>query len=68
MGEDMSGQRHSGEGPLEIWGEESNIWRLGTVVFAGLIFSGLEVWVDCYRGAPCCWEFWARGPGILMES
>jgi hypothetical protein len=24
-------------------------------------FSGFGVWVDCYRGAPGCWEFWARG-------
>jgi hypothetical protein len=67
MGEDMRGQRHSGERTFGNFGEESSILRLGTVCFLFDIFW-FGVWVDCYRGAPGCWEFWARGPGILMES
>jgi hypothetical protein len=64
--EDMRGQRHSGEGLLEFWGKEH--FERGTVFFVCLIFFWFGVWVDCYRGAPGCWEFWARGPGILTES
>jgi hypothetical protein len=33
-----------------------------TVFFVGY-FSGFGVWEDYYRGAPGCWEFWARGAG-----
>jgi hypothetical protein len=48
---------------------KGSILRAGTVFSVwGLIFFWFGVWVDCYRGAPGCWEFWARGPGILTES
>jgi hypothetical protein len=62
MGKDMRGQRPSGDDD-EILGEEHYCRR--RTVFSVGYFSGFGVWVDCYRGALGCWEFWARGPGIL---
>jgi len=58
----MRGQRPSGE-DYEILGRGSIILREGLYF---LVWFG--VWVDCYRGALGCWEFWARGPGILTKS
>jgi hypothetical protein len=66
-GEDMRGRGIREKGTFGNLGKRKHYWRLETV-FPGWIFSGFGVWVDCYRGAPGCWEFWARGPGILMES
>jgi hypothetical protein len=67
MGEDMTGQRPSGEGDEIL--EEEALLRGKDCIFCG-VFSSLvwRVWVDYYRGAPGCWEFWAQGPGILTKS
>jgi hypothetical protein len=65
MGKDMRGQRPSRDDD-EILGEEHYCKRR-TVFFVGY-FSSFGVWVDCYRGAPGFWEFWAWGLGILTES
>jgi hypothetical protein len=56
-----------GKGDYEILGEEPFLER-GTVFPSFLIFFWLGVWEDSCRSAPGCWEFWAWGPGILMES
>jgi hypothetical protein len=46
-------------------------WEERTVLVVGY-FSGFGVWFwwlgELLQGAPGCWEFWARGPGILTES
>jgi hypothetical protein len=60
------GERHSEKGTFGILGNEI-ILRGGTVFSTWEIFW-FGVWVNCCRGAPCCWEFWAQGPGILTES
>jgi hypothetical protein len=69
MGGGYEGQRHSGEGLFGggNFGERKLFFlRLGTV-FSGLYFL---VWSlgGLLHGCIGCWEFWARGPGILMES
>jgi hypothetical protein len=66
MGKDMRGQRPSGE-DYEILGEEALLGEKDCILLS-VVFFWFGVWVDCYRGAPGCWEFWARGPGILTES
>jgi hypothetical protein len=65
MGKDMRGRGIQKRGLLEFG--ERRAFERGTVFSAEDIFW-FGVWVNCYRGAPGCWEFWARGPGILMES
>jgi hypothetical protein len=72
------GGKHSGEGGLlgesiifigldcmghfgrDFWG------RLGDCI-TGFWLAG-EACCRTEIGDTCCWEFWARGPGILMES
>jgi hypothetical protein len=58
MGGGYEGAKAFGRRTFGILGEGS-IFKERTVFF---------YWVDCYRGAPGCWEFWARGLGILIES
>jgi hypothetical protein len=60
----MTGQRLTGE-DYEKFGREDCILGVG-------YFSGFGVWFwrlgELLQGAPGCWEFWARGLGILTES
>jgi hypothetical protein len=65
MGKDMRGKSPLGEdyetlGRGEYWGR--------MIVFSIEDIFWFGFWVNCYRGAPGCWEFWARGPGILTKS
>jgi hypothetical protein len=55
-----------GKGIMKIW-EERIIWGLRDDIFLVL---GVWFWSlgELLQGAPGCWEFWARGPGILTES
>ena len=47
-------------------------WEERTVFLLLDIFLVLGVWFwslgEPLQGAPGCWEFWARGLGILTES
>jgi hypothetical protein len=75
--EDMRGKKHSRGGLLDFGGERALFFILETVLgiftFGGdwktvlLVLAG-EACCRTEIGGTCCWEFWARGPGILTES
>jgi hypothetical protein len=51
----------------EILGEEALLGEKDCILLSVILFwfgslGGL------LQGCTSCWEFWARGPGILMES
>jgi hypothetical protein len=56
-------------GTFGFWGEEALFGYGETVVetFGEIFFSGFE-FGGLLQGSIGCWEFWARGPGILTES
>jgi hypothetical protein len=43
-------------------------WEERTVFVVGYFLVLVWFWSELLQGAPGCWEFWARGPGILTES
>ena len=64
-------------GTFRFWGIGRILERGGDCIgafFQGrdwkTVFSGfrLEEFVGLLQGSIGCWEFWARGPGILTES
>jgi hypothetical protein len=60
----MTGQRLKGE-DYEKLVREDYILGVGYFFCFGVWFWRLG---ELLQGAPCCWEFWAQGPGILTES
>jgi hypothetical protein len=52
---------------MKNWEEALGLYCLAVGYFLVL---GVWFWTlgELLQGAPGCWEFWARGPGILMES
>jgi hypothetical protein len=68
------GEKHSGEG--DFWREHYfSYWETVLEHFWGgrledcITGFWLEkLVVGLLQGGTCCWEFWARGPGILTES
>jgi hypothetical protein len=66
MGGGYEGAEAFGRRTFGNFGERKLFLRLGTV-FSVCIFL---VWSlgGLLQGCIGCWEFWARGPGILTES
>jgi hypothetical protein len=75
--EDKRRKKHSRGGTFGFWGESIILilgdcigafffwgdWKTVLLVFGWRSWSWWTV-----TGGTCCWEFWARGPGILTES
>jgi hypothetical protein len=73
--EDKRGKRHSRGDFWDFWGRALfSYWRLYWAFFFGRLedcITGFwleKLVVGLLQGGTCCWEFWARGPGILTES
>jgi hypothetical protein len=49
-------------GTFGILGERKHYFEIRDCIFLVWSLGGL------LQGSIGCWEFWARGPGILMES
>jgi hypothetical protein len=61
------GQRYSREKNFGFWGGGSIILILRDCIFLVLRWGG-GGGGGMLQGCISCWEFWARGPGILTES
>jgi hypothetical protein len=61
MGRGYEGAEAFGRGTFGNLGEESNIWRLGTVCVCWFDIFWFGVWVDCCRGALVAGSFGLGG-------
>jgi hypothetical protein len=75
-GRGYEGKKTSGEGDFWILGRGEffiletvlGIFTLRDIGRLYLVLGWRSLVVGLLQGGTCCWEFWARGPGILTES